>query len=103
MPEQPSPIAHSAADRPSHIVATEVTVLSKFRREAALLAAYLSQFENTDTDDSEHLPAAGVTPESQAQTHADYRQACQWLATTKCTDDDIAALARLRRQYGFPT
>ncbi|WP_209448843.1 hypothetical protein [Rhodococcus qingshengii] len=76
-------------------------MLTKFRREAAILAAYLSQFENPDTDNAEHLPT-GVTPESPAQAHADYQQACQWLTATACTDDDMAALAHMRRHYGFP-
>lgn len=78
-------------------------MLTKFRREAAILAAYLSQFENPpDTDNAEHLPTGVTPPESHAQAHADYQQACQWLAATACTDDDVAALAHMRRHYGFP-
>jgi hypothetical protein len=87
----------------SRIVVAEVSVLSKFRREAAVLGAYLSQFKNTDTEDAERSPYVGVTDETQAQTHADYQQACQWIAATACTDADIAALAHMRRHYGFPT
>ncbi|MBS3695651.1 hypothetical protein KGD90_31105 [Rhodococcus qingshengii] len=81
----------------------EVCVLNRFRREAAVLAAYLSQFETDDTDYAEHCPYVGITGESRARPHADYQQACRWIAATACTDDDIAALARMRRRYGFPT
>ncbi len=35
----------------------EAAVLSKFRRDAAVLAAYLAQFENTDTN-----PGTGTLP-----------------------------------------
>jgi len=78
-------------------------VLGKFRREAAVLAAYLSQFENTDSDYAQHSPYVGITGESRARTHADYQQACRWIAATECTDGDIVALTRMRRRYGFPT
>ncbi|WP_257233049.1 hypothetical protein [Rhodococcus qingshengii] len=75
-------------------------MLNRFRREAAVLAAYLSQFE---TDYAEHSPYVGITGESRAQTHADHQKACRWIAATECTEDDIAALTRMRRRYGFPT
>ncbi|AKE01497.1 hypothetical protein XU06_31680 (plasmid) [Rhodococcus erythropolis] len=78
-------------------------MLNRFRREAAVLAAYLSQFENTDTDYAQHSPYIGITGESRAQTHADYQQACRWIAATECTDNDIAALAHMRRRHSFPT
>ena len=88
---------------PPRIALAEVSVLGKFRREAAVLAAYLSQFENTDSDYAQHSPYVGITGESRARTHADYQQACRWIAATECTDGDIVALTRMRRRYGFPT
>ncbi|MDE8649717.1 hypothetical protein PXH69_32615 [Rhodococcus qingshengii] len=78
-------------------------MLSKFRREAAVLAAYLSQFDNTDTAYAQQSPYVGMTDKTRAQMHADYQQACRWLAAIEYTDADIAALAHMRRRYGFPT
>ncbi|MFI5436641.1 hypothetical protein ACHMZP_33380 [Rhodococcus baikonurensis] len=76
-------------------------MLSKFRREAAVLAAYLAQFEDTGTDYAHHGSYLGITSETRAQTHADYVQTCRWIVATECTDAD--ALAHMRRHYGFPT
>jgi hypothetical protein len=63
----------------------------QFRREAAVLAAYLAQFANPDTDDT-----------SQARLHDDYLQATRWATAAEPSSDDITALAELRLHHGFP-
>ena len=65
---------------------------SKFRREAAVLAAYLAQFDNTDSTTTGH-----------DRLRSDYLQASAWAAATEPSSDDRAALARMRRHYGFPS
>lgn len=65
---------------------------SKFRREAAVLAAYLAQFDDTD-----------ITTAGHDRLRSDYLQASAWAAVTEPSSDDTAALARMRRYYGFPS
>ncbi|MCW2295524.1 hypothetical protein [Rhodococcus erythropolis] len=79
-------------------------MLSKFRRDAAILAAYLAQFENTDTNCADpHTAATTLTPEERRQRRRDYADSLAWAAATQVDDEDIAALTRMRRRYGFPT
>lgn len=79
-------------------------MLSRFRRDAATLAAYLAQFENTDTNCADpHTAATALTPEERHQRRRDYADSLAWAAATQVDDEDIAALARMRRRYGFPT
>ncbi|MCQ4129177.1 hypothetical protein NOU13_32240 [Rhodococcus erythropolis] len=79
-------------------------MLSKFRRDAAVLAAYLAQFENTDTNCADpHTAATALTPEERRQRRHDYADSLAWAAATQVNDDDIAALTRMRQRYGFPT
>ncbi|MFF1555779.1 hypothetical protein ACFVX3_32685 [Rhodococcus erythropolis] len=65
---------------------------NRFRREAAVLAAYLAQFDYTDRTAAVHERLRG-----------DYLQASAWTAVTEPSRDDTAALARMRRYYGFPS
>ncbi|ANQ75595.1 MULTISPECIES: hypothetical protein [Rhodococcus] len=78
-------------------------MLSKFRRDAAVLAAYLAQFENTDTNCADPRPAAtALTPEEHRQRRRDYADAGGWVVSTEVSDQDIAALTQMRQRYGFP-
>jgi len=70
----------------------ESLVSSKFRREAAVLAAYLAQFDNTD-----------ITATGHDRLRSDYLQASAWTTVTDPSSDDTATLAQIRRYYGFPS
>lgn len=72
---------------------------SRCRREAALLAVFLAQFE----------PLAGgqkptvtrLTAREIDQWREDYEQALQWSAATSFSTNDVANLKEMRRRYGF--
>lgn len=75
----------------------------RFRRDAAVLAAYLAQFENTDTDTGDrHTAATALTPEERQQRLRDYADSLAWVTATEVSADDIAALTQMRQRYGFP-
>lgn len=80
-------------------------MLSKFRCEAAVLAAYLSQFDNTGTTaaDAWHSGAdpAHFTADND-QRRRDYARASARVSATDVSEDDVTALAWMRRTYGFP-
>ncbi|MBT2273567.1 hypothetical protein [Rhodococcus qingshengii] len=75
-------------------------MLSTFHRQAA----YLAQFDTAATDSPNPRDAcsAALTAREKEQYRRDYRRAADWVDTTEITDDDIAALARMRRRHGFP-
>lgn len=79
-------------------------MLSNFRREAAVLAAYLSQFDNTATTaaDAWHSGTDPAHAEGNGQRRRDYIRASAWVSATDVSEDDVTALARMRRTYGFP-
>lgn len=78
-------------------------MLSRFRRDAAVLAAYLAQFENTDSSCADpNTAATALTPEERRQRRRDYADSLAWAAATQVNDEDIAALTRMRQRYGFP-
>lgn len=64
---------------------------NRFRREAAVLAAYLAQFDDT-----------GISTADNDRLGCDYLQARAWSTAVEPSSDDTAALARMRRYYGFP-
>ncbi|WP_416309561.1 hypothetical protein [Rhodococcus sp. 3-2] len=77
--------------------------MSRFRRDAAVLAAYLAQFENTDSNCADpHTAATALTPEERHQRRRDYTDSLAWAAATEASADDIAALTQMRQRYGFP-
>lgn len=81
----------------------EAAVLSKFRRDAAVLAAYLAQFENTDTNPGDrHTAATALTPGERQQRRRDYADSLAWVTATQVSGNDIAALTQMRQRYGFP-
>ena len=68
-------------------------MLSKFRRDAAVLATFLAQFDNTDTDPGDRHPAAtALTPEERQQRRRDSIDSLAWADATQISDQDIAAL-----------
>jgi len=79
-------------------------VVSRFRRDAAVLAAYLAQFENTDTNCTDpHTAATALTPEEHHQRRHDYADSLAWATATQVNDEDIkTALTQMRQRYGFP-
>ncbi|WP_415394218.1 hypothetical protein ACMTN4_00040 (plasmid) [Rhodococcus globerulus] len=72
---------------------------------AALLAAYLAQFDLTT--DREHEPRArpgyaDLPDTDRARRHQDYQRALHWAQATTLTDVDVEELEEMRRRYGFP-
>ncbi|WP_336882517.1 hypothetical protein [Rhodococcus globerulus] len=72
---------------------------------AALLAAYLAQFDLTTDrppEKSTHPGYADVPDADRTQRHQDYHQALHWAQTSTFTDTDVEELETMRRRYGFP-
>ncbi|ANQ75782.1 hypothetical protein AS032_33220 [Rhodococcus qingshengii] len=81
----------------------DAAVVSRFRRDAAVLAAYLAQFENTESNCADpHTAATALTPEEHHQRRRDYANSLAWATATQVNDEDIAALTQVRQRYGFP-
>ncbi|MBT2274157.1 hypothetical protein [Rhodococcus qingshengii] len=80
-------------------------MLSTFRRQAAVLAAYLAQFGTTgiDSPNSRDAGSTALTQREKEQYQRDYRHAADLATASEITDDDIAALAQMRSRHGFPT
>ncbi|MBT2266004.1 hypothetical protein [Rhodococcus erythropolis] len=80
-------------------------MLNRYRRDAAVLAAYLAQFDTADPDPpNTHSGTATSFSDDdvdRARLRRDYAQACYWSTATDFTDDDIDALAHMRLAYGF--
>jgi len=77
-------------------------MVNRYRRDAAVLAAYLAQFDTDTTDGPEASAATAFTTEDRASKRRDYAQALSWATAPDFTDDDLAALARMRIHHGFP-
>lgn len=78
-------------------------MLSRFQREAAVLAAYLAQFDCTDAEPADaHTAATALTPEEHQQRRRDYVQCVAWMIATEVDGEDITALTQMRQHYGFP-
>ncbi|PBI83057.1 hypothetical protein BKP42_68290 [Rhodococcus erythropolis] len=76
-------------------------MVNRYRRDAAVLAAYLAQFDTDDTGMPDASSATAIA-DDRASKRADYTQALSWATAPDFTADDIAALARMRIYYGFP-
>ncbi|WP_454836935.1 hypothetical protein [Rhodococcus qingshengii] len=77
---------------------------STFRRDAAVLAAYLAQFDNTETGPADnHTASTALSPEQREQRRRDCQQATIWASASTVSDDDLAALTGMRQRYGFPS
>lgn len=74
---------------------------NKFRREAAILAVYLSQFGSADIPSRHENEAASHSIYCEAHYRRDYLQVIHWITTTYVTGDDVSALMTMRRAYGF--
>lgn len=72
---------------------------NRCRREAALLAVFLSQFEPA----AEGLKptVTRLTAREIDQWREDYAQALQWSAATRFSANDVVAIKEMRRRYGF--
>ena len=76
--------------------------LNKFRRDAAVLAVYLAQFDNAEADPTNpYTSATALTPEGHQQCRRDYLQSSAWVTATEISGDDIMALTQMRQRYGF--
>ncbi|MFI5436753.1 hypothetical protein ACHMZP_33960 [Rhodococcus baikonurensis] len=76
-----------------------------YGREAAMLAAYLGQFESAVEGDGENRESTvtGLTARERVVWRDDYAQASGWAAASDFSADDIIALTAMRRRYGFPS
>lgn len=69
------------------------------RREAALLAVFLSQFDAAD--EGQNPTVTSLVEEEVDEWRDDYAQALQWSAATSFSTNDVANLKEMRRRYGF--
>ena len=72
---------------------------------AALLAAYLAQFDLTTDREQEPRASPGYADlpgTDRVLRHQDYQRALDWTQATNLTDTDIEELEAMRRRYGFP-
>ena len=72
---------------------------------AALLAAYLAQFDVTADREQEPRARPGyadVPGAERAQRHKDYQRALHLAQAATLTDVDVEELEEMRRRYGFP-
>lgn len=69
------------------------------RREAALLAVFLSQFE--PVAEGQKPTVTRLTAREIDQWREDYAQALQCSAATSFSTNDVANLKEMRRRYGF--
>lgn len=78
-------------------------MLSKFRRDVAVLAPYLAQFDDTDrgTADS-HTAASALTPEERHRRRRDYAGSIAWVTATEVSDEGVAALNQMRATLRLP-
>lgn len=71
------------------------------RRRAAVLAAYLAQFERTGNGANVVGPYSEVSAEDVAQRAEDYLVAQRWTDAFSFTDSEIEDLTAARSRYGF--
>ncbi|MEI4747857.1 hypothetical protein [Rhodococcus erythropolis] len=69
------------------------------RREAALLAVFLAQFE--PIAEGQKPTVTRLTAREIDQWREDYAQALQWSAATSFSANDVVAIKEMRRRYGF--
>jgi hypothetical protein len=72
---------------------------SMCRREAALLAVFLAQFE--PATEEEKPTVTRLTDHEIDQWREDYTQTLQWSVATSFSADDVVAIKEMRRRYGF--
>lgn len=77
------------------------TSRSAYRRQAAVLAAYLAQFEQIDNGASGDEPYVVGSPEEFAQRTPDYRLSVGLMEAFSFTDAQIEALTAARGRIGF--
>lgn len=72
---------------------------SMCRREAALLAVFLAQFE--PVAEGQEPTVTRLTAREIDEWRDDYAQALQWSVATSFSADDVVAIKEMRRRYGF--